>query len=45
MQIQAAILNAFTKNGQGGNPAGVVLGLKGKVLSDKEMQLISLVWR
>ncbi len=37
MQIHVDILNAFTKNGQGGNPAGVVIGIEGKTLSEADM--------
>ncbi|MFT8392258.1 MAG: PhzF family phenazine biosynthesis protein [Sporolactobacillus sp.] len=37
MNIQVYTLNAFTKNGSGGNPAGVVL--KGDLLDKSEMQI------
>ncbi|ENQ3106262.1 PhzF family phenazine biosynthesis protein [Bacillus cereus] len=39
MQIQTYMLNAFTKDGKGGNPAGVVLDTKG--LTTKAMQAIA----
>ncbi|SFJ50633.1 MULTISPECIES: PhzF family phenazine biosynthesis protein [unclassified Bacillus (in: firmicutes)] len=39
MKIKAYMLNAFTKDGKGGNPAGVVLDTKG--LTTKAMQAIA----
>src|ERR1700722_13233322 len=41
MRVEVETINAFTKNDQGGNPAGVVLGLEGKTFSSKQMQSIA----
>src|SRR5579872_4983139 len=41
MRIKTEIVNAFTKNGEGGNPAGIVIGLEEQTFSSKQMQAIA----